>query len=262
MSVVCAVPAPGQGALAPAPGAGLVNLSTSSTVSGDAWLLELDRSASRVRRLARSVDHVAREIHFACSARGGFRFRSLFVTLTYRPGVEWDRRHVSEFVHRMRVWFGRRAAKLRMVWVAELQKRGVVHYHAVVWVPARLRLPAPDVRGWWPHGMSNVQTARSPIGYLVKYASKGVGDGLKFPRNCRTHGHSGLSPDARKVVRYWCAPGWVRDAMREAGAFGADLRRCVGGWVDRVSGLFVASPWRVWLPGNGRVFFYKVGVAA
>lgn len=250
--------APGR-AQARTAAAGLVNLSTNRTQSSDG-LVELDRSACRVRRLARTVDHAAREIHFSCSASGGFRWRPLFVTLTYRPGVDWSRDHISDFVHRMRVWFSRRSVKLRMVWVAELQQRAAVHYHAVIWVPARLRLPTPDVRGWWPHGSSNVQVARSPIGYLCKYASKGVGEGQKFPRNCRTHGHSGLSQQSRKVVRYWCSPMWVRDAMRDLGAYGADLRRCVGGWVDRVSGLFVASPWRVYLPGNGRVLFYKVGV--
>jgi len=249
---------PAERAPASEAGTGLVNLSTKAARDP---LIEVDRAASRVRRLARRVDHCARELHFSASSDRRIRYRPVFVTLTYRAGEEWAADHIRSFSRLARDWFRHRGCRLRMVWVAELQQRGAVHYHAVLWVPSRLRLPCPDASGWWSHGMSNLQTARSPIGYLCKYASKGVGEGLRFPRNCRTHGACGLEPAARKVVRWWCAPGWVRDSLHDLGAFGADVRKVAGGWADRVSGLFVASPWRLYLPGNGRVFFYKVEVA-
>jgi hypothetical protein len=38
-------------------------------------------------------------------------------------------RHVSELIKRTRQWLERRGHSLHCVWVAELQKRGALHYH-------------------------------------------------------------------------------------------------------------------------------------
>jgi Protein of unknown function (DUF3296). len=37
----------------------------------------------------------------------------------------------------------RRGHKLPYVWVAELQKRGALHYHVLLWLPRGLTLPNP-----------------------------------------------------------------------------------------------------------------------
>ena len=35
-------------------------------------------------------------------------------------------------------------------------------------------MPKADKQGWWRHGMTNTVPARSPVGYLCKYTSKGI----------------------------------------------------------------------------------------
>lgn len=227
--------------------AGLVSKSTTQTRVD--WM-KLDRKKMRLRRMVRRVDHSARVLDFGSS---GFRPRKLFVTLTYKRCEDWKPSHVRHFLTVVRQWLKRRGCKLRCVWVAELQKRGAMHYHLVIWMPRHLRMPAPDRVGWWPHGSTKVERARSPINYLLKYASKADSKDGEFPRGARIHGACGLEPQHRREVRYFCAPCWVRDALTGF----ADIRKVVGGWCDRLTGVFVASPWRVHLPGNGDVWAFR-----
>ena len=232
---------------ASAGGAGLVYNSTKVPGRRIEWM-KIDRKAVRVRRLRRRVDHSARVLDFALQP---LRPRRLFVTLTYRDVNGWKPQHVNSFVRLLRKWIERNGAKLSAVWVAELQQRGAMHYHLVIWLPRHLRMPRPDKRGWWPHGSTKVETARSPIGYLLKYASKGS-EG-EFPRGARIHGACGVKGESAREVRFCCAPCWVRDALTGA----ADIRKVVGGWADRISGLFVASPWQIHAPGSGAIFAWK-----
>jgi hypothetical protein len=176
----------------------------------------LDPRKMRCRRLRRTITEAARlhESHTEWDSRrlGRSAYRKTFITLTYRNRGEWERCHISRFVRLMRQWFRRRDHACRFVWVAELQKRGALHYHLVVWVPRRLRLPRPDVCGWWPHGSSKIETARNPIGYMVKYATKTTPDALKrLPKGVRLHGNGGHDPLARVSLREKLLPGWVHD---------------------------------------------------
>jgi len=182
----------------------------------DADSIVLDPRKMRCRRLRRTITEAARlhEVHTDWHSRhlGRSAYRKTFITLTYRRTGEWERRHVSRYVRLMRQWFQRRGHPCRFVWVAELQKRGALHYHMVVWVPRRLRLPRPDVCGWWPHGSSKIETARNPIGYMVKYATKTTPDALKrLPKGVRLHGNGGHDPQARVSLREKLMPEWVHD---------------------------------------------------
>jgi hypothetical protein len=105
------------------------------------------------------------------------------VTLTYRPGVKWEARHVSGFLRKVRAELGERL--FGYVWVAELQKRGAVHYHVLLWVASGARIEMPDKSGAWEWGDTKIELARSPW-YVLKYTSKGhlEGEGA-FPKGCR-----------------------------------------------------------------------------
>jgi hypothetical protein len=46
-------------------------------------------------------------------------FARAFLTLTYRPGVDWQPRHITECLKRMRHWVERRGVRFRYLWVAE-----------------------------------------------------------------------------------------------------------------------------------------------
>ena len=221
--------------------------------------LKINRDAQRYRRLKGGVSNSARLLHRqAHQERHCQRWNLKFITLTYADASGWRPGHLEAFRKALWHWCRRNDCKLRFVWVAELQRRGAVHYHMVVWLPKGKFFPAPDKgsrHAWWPHGSTNVQTAKSPIGYLVKYASKANAlSAAQFPRGARMFGHGGLSKEGREEVRYWRSPFWVRDALPGT----ADIRKVSGGYVDKHTGEFLASPWRVCVGPGGEVWAYRV----
>lgn len=218
----------------------------------------LNHPLRRVRRLRKSVDYTVNALHFESSdeacALGRRYYRATFLTLTYHWGEDWEAGHLGAFTRAARKWFERQGETFRIAWVAETQKRGAIHYHAVLFVPRHLRLPCPDRCGWWPHGMSKVETARNPVGYLTKYASKATAaDAHSFPKGARMHGGCGLSKQRSVWRRTTLLSQWVRQAFREAlGSLrDLDVVKVAGGYMDRGSGLFVSSPWRVVIDDGG-----------
>jgi hypothetical protein len=198
----------------------------------------LDPAASRGRRLKRSVKWAA-NLH-AAPRRGERTWRAWMVTLTYAAVDGWSPAHISAALRRFREYLRRRCLQLRYTWVAELQKRGAVHYHVLVWLPASMSMPKWDKQGWWPHGMTERARARKPVGYMVKYASKF--DGCReFPKGLRTHGAGGFSTDQRPVRHWLGLPGWLRQQV----GVGTRIDRLKGGgFAVRESGEIVPSPWR------------------
>jgi hypothetical protein len=170
----------------------------------------------------------------------GRRLSGIFLTLTYRPGVDWAPGQVSTLVRHMRQWCGRRGATLRFVWVAEQHKSGRVHYHAILFLPKSLTLPKPDKAGWWPHGFTKIERCRKQsVGYLIKYATKGAAVAAPWPKGCRLHGHGGLDAAERRRRSWWVLPRYIRektdDTLRVRRARG-------GGWCSPVSGEW----WPAW----------------
>jgi hypothetical protein len=145
------------------------------------------------------------------------------VTFTYAPGHEWRACHIAECLRDgYRKQAMRDGVPWRYEWVAELQLNRMrrrresaaqcMHYHAIVWQPEGYEFPHPDTRGWWPHGMTNVEVARNPVGYLAKYASKGT-EGERLPRGARISGGGGLSAEGRRLASWWLRPRYVREAF-------------------------------------------------
>lgn len=178
----------------------------------------------RLRRMRRGVvtsAELQREMGTAVVA---------MITLTYRPDASWSPQHISACLQHWRDDLHGR--KLRYVWVMELTKRGVPHYHVLVWLPGGARLSKPDQSGAWPHGWSRIEIARNPVGYLVKYASKGT-SGNGIPRGARLFGVGGLDA-GRRVIRSWkMLPRYMRS---QCSAEDRVRRMAGGGWVSRVSG--------------------------
>jgi hypothetical protein len=238
--------APGDGLGAAGPG--LVSLETSVTrPSGGSGkpsqvtdVVEIHRHEARLKRMRRSVQSAA-EILQDEARSGGRRWKSAMVTLTYRPEVRWEPGQVTAFVQRVRKYLGRRDVPCCFVWVLELTQAGRPHYHVLFWLPRGLTLPKPDKQGWWPHGSTRIEWARSPVGYLVKYASKGI-DGEELPKGARLSGCGGLSFSGRCVRSWRLCPAWVREV------FSVDdrpVRASGGGWLSRLTGAFEAARWRL-----------------
>lgn len=212
---------------APRSGAGLVSVPTSRTTDlglreavqkgrasdlrQDLGAFQLDSDARRLASLRCAVGFAARAQ--AVIPRGGRASRAWMVTLTYRgDATAWRSDHMKTAVHRFRIWCNRQGFAARYVWVAELQQRGVIHYHLVIWLPHGIRCPKWDSRGWWPHGMTNRKTVRkSAVGYLMKYLSKGSDVATtSFPRGARIYGVGGLDRTMRRARRWLRLPSFVQ----------------------------------------------------
>lgn len=229
---------PSLGHLNEAGSTGLVSLRTSDTSEritlGDGHL-------RRLRRMRRGIKTHAGIMQEALTG-AGFRFRGALITVTYAPGSIWAPRHISDLVKSYREWCNRRGFRFRYAWVLELQRNGAPHYHLVLWLPRGITPPKPDAQGWWKHGMSNCKWARSPIGYICKYASKGYDAAASggLPRGARVFGTGGLEPvdQAR-----WChamAPLWLRYMVPEGHKI---TRKRSGWWLDATARIYYRSPW-------------------
>ncbi|MGO4703557.1 rolling circle replication-associated protein [Dyella sp. 2RAB6] len=222
--------------------------------------LLINRDAQRVKRMRTAVGHAARLLHFdAHMERHAQRWNMKLITLTYAKVDGWRPGHFAAFRDNLRKWCQANGVHARWVWVAELQERGALHYHIIVWLPKGKFIPTPDKvnkhHKWWPHGQTNVKTAHSAVSYIAKYASKTTaGQAGMYPRGARMHGCGGLDREARRHIRYWQAPFWVRDALTGR----ADIRKVSGGYMDRFTGEFLASPWRVCIGPGREVWAYRI----
>lgn len=242
---------------------GLVSLSTSgfaalpTALRWSAECITVDRVKARVTRLRKAVG-MGSKCHLHLSEGAGRN--NVMVTLTYRgTNADWAPRHVSDYLRKVREWFRDRCPgqRLRYVWVAELQKRGVIHYHACFFLPEGVSMPPADKRGWWPHGMTNTLKARAPVAYLMKYASKvdqkTIGG---FPRGARIHGCGGLCAVGSAMRRWVLWPAYVQgnasitDRYRPAPG---------GGYVNADTGEHLESEWAP--TGGGHTSFIRIRTA-
>jgi len=196
----------------------------------------------RLKRMRAAVLTWAR-ISDQWTSKTGFRYRPLFLTLTYRDGASWEPKAISSYFKRLNSWRLSMQRKygcpihLPYVWTCELQKRGAPHYHIVLWLPAFLYLPAPDkaftvtsrsgrVRHclpMWDGGCSNTVVIHfGAVPYIAKYVSKGPleqGQADQLPLGARVHGTGGIprqSIEAREA-RWWRLPAWLREFLPLAG---------------------------------------------
>lgn len=220
---------------------GLVHISTSDTIT-------LDQAAIRAKRTRQATITTARLMEEQL-LHSGKQTYPVMVTLTYAAIDNWSRLHITSFLKSCREWFRRRGHTFRYCWVAELQKRGAVHYHVMIWMPKGLIIPKADKRGWWPHGFTRTEKARNAVGYLAKYVSK---DSLRrnFPKGIRLYGCGGLDKAARIEKRWWCSPAWVRNWTKGI----CDVRRTAGGGFTRIdTGEWRPSPFLVILLNGERI---------
>jgi hypothetical protein len=219
------------------PSSGLVSLGTKDT------LLVLDGGSRRLSRMRRGVISAA-ALAQQDMQEGGTRFRAAFVTVTYRPGEQWDAGDIRKLVKHYRQWGHRRKVALPIIWVGETHtggglNHGRVHYHLVIFVPRGLTPPMPDKQGWWQKGMSNCKWARRPVGYIAKYATKGRA-GTPMPVGARLWGVSGLSTTVRAKLALATAPAWLRQFAQP----GEIVKRIkYGWWRNCTTGWEYRSPW-------------------
>jgi hypothetical protein len=186
----------------------------------------------------------------------GRRLRRWFVTLTYRPDVDWEPKQITGYISRVRKWSLRHGVRLRFVWVAEQHETGRIHYHAIIFLPHGIALPKPDKSGMWTLGHSQREIARKGVGYLMKYASKTRDIAAPWPKFCRLHGHGGLAVAERERRSWWVLPRYIREfvtpELRVHRARG-------GGWSSPLTGQWWPAwkgPWQIGNPLGGEEDVY------
>ena len=251
--------APQRGAAPPPPSGGsgrpgLVSLATSRTLEG---AFSVSRSDLRHSRIARTVIESCSAIVEDLESRG-VRYRCALVTLTYGQDTP-SPRDITQAVDAMDAWCRRRGCWMRYCWRFEFGSvNGRPHYHLLVFLPPRLRLPLFDRQGWWSHGMTNAVWARSPVRYIAKYCSKASCGAQDWnTKGFRWAGAGGMTAAMRLGVRWRLVPAWVREFReRIEGDARTSLRRsgsrwCVGPWRLR-------SPWAcAELPGRVLQFLWR-----
>lgn len=194
----------------------------------------LQMLAKGVGAAALTIDNKFREAYgepeFQCHANGSYKrgkdgfpkysrnspYRVAMVTLTYRRDGMWEEKQIAELIKHYREWFRRNAKheaipECHYVWVMELTEIGRPHYHIVMWMPKGIKPPMPDKQGWWPHGSTEAKFAHSPVGYIIKYASKGeTKSGRHVPHRARLWGYGGLKMTERGAVDFARAPRWLK----------------------------------------------------
>ncbi|GAB0149316.1 replication initiation protein [Marichromatium sp. PS1] len=237
------------------PRPGLVPLSTSATPPESApqraaqpapdgtTQFVIDPAQGRIRRMRSSILTGARLIQERM-ANSGQRWKPAFLHLTYADQDAFDARQISGLIDRIRKWAKRRdLPPLPFIWVLERGSRhGRLHYHLMIWLPKGVTLPKPDKQGWWPWGSTRIEWARSAVRYMAKYASKGGKDtDQPFPKGARIHGKGGLTGTERSQCAWWRAPTWVKHVWPD---WQDEPRPAVGGgWISRVTGDWLPSPW-------------------
>lgn len=164
---------------------------------------------NRVRRMRRLKSRLFGWVRLVGSLLTDYY--SVCVTLTYSPEQSWCSKDISAFVTRVRKYYNRRGWRFVYFWVAELQQRGAVHYHVILFVPIGHRLPKPDECGWWRKGFTHIFAVKSFAAYLSKYLQKGMEGRIRFPRGLRLFGYGGLDKFERGMYRCF----WLRRSLRE-----------------------------------------------
>ncbi|MET3177088.1 UNVERIFIED_ORG: hypothetical protein ABIC43_000227 [Variovorax guangxiensis] len=208
---------------------GLVSVSTTcrGLPSAEAWAdncITIDPAQSRVTRLRKGLGIAAKQLH----NMGARNQRIWMQTLTYAgTNANWRPEHISRYLDALRKWHyaATGSKKVRYAWVAELQQRGVIHYHVIVWLDGGLTPPKGDM-AWkrkdraglvhweppmWPHGMTRRDLSTAPVAYLMKYASKVESKNVgSFPHGARIHGAGGMDASGRSIRRWVLWPAYVQ----------------------------------------------------
>ena len=195
----------------------------------------------RIRRMRRVVIAAAEAARDTMQASGQ-SFDTLLLTLTYRWDGQWAPEQIGFFMQQLLQRCRRQGVDVKYQWVLELTKRGRPHYHVLLWVPKGFRIPKQDAHGYWPHGMTNVVKARSAVGYLVKYATKGTTEMHQLPKGARLFGVGGCSAPERLRAHRAGLPMWLTTVAEVP----SGARRCARvGWVCKATGAVFRSPFKV-----------------
>lgn len=202
------------------------------------------------RKLGQFFRMTTDEVRYAHNRNGRGVLVPSLITLTYPDNSVWQPEQITGFINNLRNYASREwGISLRYAWVAESTKRGVIHYHVVVWQPRNKRFPKPDKQGWWPHGSSEIAGVRKGVGkYLMKYLTKGSDLGIERYNekgnrvHIRTYAVGGLTDKESEFLSHYMLPEDVKSIFGPV-PFGAKVKRVKGGWECAKLKIFVKGNW-------------------
>jgi len=172
----------------------------------------IDRDSLSIKSLSCKISSVCR-VHDS-SLPSGTRFRQVFITLTYSDNIPWQVDQIKNYLKIVRSFLARKKIPFRYVWVVEATKKLRPHYHILVWLPYRVRIPKPDVSGHWNFGLSRIEQVRvSASAYIAKYISKMADNLARIYRpapGARTFGAGGFGSTGRLAYSYLRLPSWAK----------------------------------------------------
>lgn len=208
-------------------------------------IADINDPLRRVKRLRKRVGRWGKTVaeKYVRDGRGVL----LMITTTYRPGEIPQPGDRKEFMRKVRRRLG--VQLIAYAVVAELQKRGVIHYHFLLLLRRGSWLPTPDKSQLWTHGSTNVKRNIRSAGYLLKYVSKVGEEGYDLPAGTRAYDVrvrvlGEFSPVQLTELRLSAVPYWLEEKVRDACAIlhKVPVRVPGGGWF--LEGQMYISPWK------------------
>jgi hypothetical protein len=201
----------------------------------DGNIIETDSFKNRLWRL-RTALHSWVDIVESINSKGK-TFDKKMITLTYAKAEDWQPKQITRYTKFLRRFLG--DSLYSYAWVAELQERGAIHYHIVVYVESGVKVPHPDKPVGhknfiaWSHGLSNVKTCKKPA-YLVSYLGKEKQkDFHKFPLGARAYGVY-VSLEFKSFVlgykKFKMLPNWLQNNLLEI--FPVDSETAISSAID------------------------------
>lgn len=221
------------------------------TITVDSHQSRLSRCQRRVHAWASALPRSTRLVRRA-AAKMRVGPRMVMLTLTYAQEDGWEANQIRDFLVNLRQLLNDNL--YGYAWVMEMQKRGAPHYHVILYVKRGTRIPKPDEK-LWSHGMSRIETVRSPF-YICKYTSKAHQKAYQkegLPPGARMFAvkiyNSDIPADELFTFRISAAPAWLRPHLIEAREqTGTEIRYARvkgGGWVIKETGEVLCSKWKV-----------------
>ena len=117
-----------------------------------------------------------------------------FVTLTMKDDSVLSKNTIRDFIIKLKY---RDVPIDGYVWVKELQRRGVVHYHMIILTPEKIRDFYAKVNESWGYGFVFVngvekQKVRNVMLYIMKYMKKDINKKLENEKMKRKIGRGGI----------------------------------------------------------------------
>lgn len=135
------------------------------------------------RRLSLFFNMTKAEGVYADNRNSKGKYIPVFITLTYPSNKDWNPEDITNYIRKIKKYAKTNwSLILRVAWVAETTKNGVIHYHLITWIPRTERLPMPSQplisRGkeyppMWPYRAKIEGVRKGVYGYMLKYISKG-----------------------------------------------------------------------------------------